>query len=279
MYISLIGGVINIFLDVILIHGFGENLKPMGVEGAAWASLTAQVVMLVLCIVFYLSKTPFELALSPKISPYFREMITIFLNMFIRTLVLNIVFIMANRYANHYGEEELAAYTIGYNIWIFTSFFIDGYSNAGNALAGKFLGENSSDKLKYLGKKLMWINIRISFLLMIIYTISYAYIGSIFNSDETVLNHFNYTFWIIILAQPFNSIAFTFDGIFKGMGRAKELRNTLIQATFFIFIPTLYLSNIINENLLSIWISLSLWMVYRGGSLLYKFKMKSVTSQ
>ncbi|MEC7005804.1 MAG: MATE family efflux transporter, partial [Bacteroidota bacterium] len=79
--------------------------------------------------------------------------------------------------------------------------------------------------------------------------------------------------------QPFNSIAFTFDGIFKGMGRAKELRNTLIQATFFIFIPTLYLSNLINESLLNIWISLSLWMVYRGGSLLYKFKMKSVTPQ
>ena len=279
MYISLIGGVINIFLDVILIHGFGDRLKPMGVEGAAWASLTAQAVMLVLCIVFYLSKTPFGLALNPKISPYFREMITIFLNMFIRTLVLNIVFIMANRYANHYGEEELAAYTIGYNIWIFTSFFIDGYSNAGNALAGKFLGENSSDKLQYLGKKLMWINIRISFLLMIIYTMSYAYVGNIFNSDETVLNHFNYTFWVIIIAQPFNSIAFTFDGIFKGMGRAKELRNTLIQAAFLIFIPTLYLSNLINESLLSIWISLSLWMVYRGGSLLYKFKMKSVTPQ
>ncbi|MEC8514150.1 MAG: MATE family efflux transporter, partial [Bacteroidota bacterium] len=279
MYISLIGGVINIFLDVILIHGFGDSLKPMGVEGAAWASLTAQAVMLVLCIVFYLSRTPFGLALSPKINPYFREMITIFLNMFIRTLVLNIVFIMANRYANHYGEEELAAYTVGYNIWIFTSFFIDGYSNAGNALAGKFLGENSSDKLQYLGKKLMWINIRISFLLMIIYTMSYAYIGNIFNSDETVLNHFNYTFWVIIIAQPFNSIAFTFDGIFKGMGRAKELRNTLIQATFFIFIPTLFLSNLINESLMSIWISLSLWMVYRGGSLLYKFKMKSVTPQ
>ena len=278
MYISIIGGVVNIFLDVILINGYEDILNPMGVEGAAWASLTAQVVMVLLCIVFYLSKTPFGLALNPKISPYFKEMITIFLNMFIRTLVLNIVFIMANRYANHYGEEELAAYTIGYNIWIFTSFFIDGYSNAGNALAGKFLGEKRSNKLQYLGKKLMWINIRISFILMIIYTISYAYIGSIFNSDESVLNYFNHTFWIIIIAQPFNSIAFTFDGIFKGMGRAIELRNTLIQATFLIFIPTLYFLNLIHENLLSIWISLSLWMVYRGGSLLYKFKTKPITA-
>ena len=214
MYISLIGGVINIFLDVILIHGFGDSLKPMGVEGAAWASLTAQVVMLVLCIVFYLSKTPFGLALSPKISPYFKEMITIFLNMFIRTIVLNIVFIMANRYANHYGEEELAAYTIGYNIWIFTSFFIDGYSNAGNALAGKFLGEKNSNKLQYLGKKLMWINIRISFILMIIYTTSYAYIGSIFNSDESVVNHFNHTFWIIRNFTNYRNCLILFMGLF-----------------------------------------------------------------
>ena len=80
---AIIGGVVNIFLDVILINGYEEILNPMGVEGAAWASLTAQVVMVLLCIVFYLSKTPFGLALSPKISPYFKEMITIFLNMFI----------------------------------------------------------------------------------------------------------------------------------------------------------------------------------------------------
>ena len=68
-------------------------------------------------------------------------MLQIFFNMFVRTMVLNLVFLISNRYANSYGSSSLAAYTIAYNIWIFSAFFIDGYSNAGNALAGKFMGE------------------------------------------------------------------------------------------------------------------------------------------
>ena len=68
-------------------------------------------------------------------------------------MVLNLVFIISNRFANGYGSFSLAAYTIAYNIWIFTSFFIDGYANAGNALAGKFLGEKDNNKLKLLGRK------------------------------------------------------------------------------------------------------------------------------
>ena len=187
-------------------------------------------------------------------------------------MVLNVVFILANRFANNYGEEELAAYTIGYNIWIFTSFFIDGYSNAGNALAGKFLGEKNNMKLKLLGNKLMFINIKIAFGLMLCYDFSYNIIGPLFNKNYDVIQVFKNTFWIIIIAQPFNSIAFTFDGIFKGMGKAIELRNTLIQATFLVFIPVLYLSNWIEEGLWGVWLSLSVWMVYRGTSLIYKFR-------
>ena len=47
----------------------------------------------------------------------------------IKEKILNVVFIVSNRFANGYGSNELAAYTIGYNIWIFTSFFIDGFSS------------------------------------------------------------------------------------------------------------------------------------------------------
>ena len=115
---------------------------------------------------------------------------------------------------------------------IFSAFFIDGYSNAGNALAGKYIGEKNNEKLKILGSKLIKINIKISFLLMIFYTLLYPFIGEFFNSNKLVIESFESFFWIVIIAQPLNSIAFTFDGIFKGLGKAVDLRNTLIIGTF-----------------------------------------------
>ncbi len=271
MYISLIGGVTNILLDYVLIIGVDGIIQGMGVEGAAIASLIAQVTMLLLCIVVLIKKTPFNLNLSFKISPFFKEMILIFWNMFLRTLVLNVVFILANRYANKNGDIQLTAYTIGYNIWIFSSFFIDGYSNAGNALAGKFLGAKDNNNLAYLGRKLLKINLIISAGLGLVYLLSYPVIGSLFNENPEVIALFKNTFWIIIIAQPFNSIAFTFDGIFKGLGMAVYLRNTLIIGSLFVFIPILISLDYAGYELKAIWIAMMGWMMFRGGSLYWKF--------
>lgn len=272
MYISLLGGFSNIVLDLILVLGIEHLVSPMGVKGAAWASVYSQLLMVVLCGVFYLKKTPFNFKIDIKISPFFKEMLHIFFNMFVRTMVLNLVFLISNRYANSYGNSSLAAYTIAYNIWIFSAFFIDGYSNAGNALAGKFIGKKNKIKLQLLGKDLLKINIKIAVILMVIYTISYPYIGKLFNPEENVNIIFKSIFWMVIIAQPFNSIAFTFDGIFKGLGRAVDLRNTLIIGTFFFFIPTIYFLDLFIPELITIWIALTLWMIYRGISLLIKFK-------
>jgi len=272
MYVSIIGGVSNILLDYILVLGIDDVIDPMGVKGAAWASVISQIIMILICILIYLQKTPFNFLLNKKLNPYFKEMLFIFINMFIRTMVLNFVFIISNRFANSYGNNSLAAYTIGYNIWIFSAFFIDGYSNAGNALAGKYIGEKNNEKLKSLGSKLIKINIKISFLLMIFYTLLYPFIGEFFNSNKLVIESFESFFWIVIIAQPLNSIAFTFDGIFKGLGKAVDLRNTLIIGTFLFYIPSVYLLDLIYPNLISIWVALSVWMLYRGLSLLLKFK-------
>ena len=107
---------------------------------------------------------------------------------------------------------------------------------------------------------------------MLFYTILYYYIGELFSSKESVNEIFKSVFWIVIFAQPFNSIAFTFDGIFKGLGRAIDLRNTLIIGTFFFFIPTIYILDLFIPEITSIWIALSVWMLYRGISLYFKFK-------
>ena len=271
MVIGLAGGGINILLDFIFVLGIDGILEPMGVAGAAWASVIAQIFMTLLCIIYFYKKTPFTLKLSKKLNPFFNEMLLIFWNMFVRTMVLNVVFILANRYANKNGDIQLAAYTIGYNIWIFSSFFLDGYSNAGNALAGKYLGAGDHNTLRLLGKKLLSINLLISGSLCLIYLLCYPILGPIFNDNPMVISAFEATFWIVIISQPFNSIAFTFDGIFKGLGEAVYLRNTLISGTILIFLPVLLYLDYLEYEIISIWIAMMGWMIYRGGVLLWKF--------
>jgi len=271
MKISLVGGVLNLLLDFVLIHGYQDIIPAMGVVGAAYASLIAQIVMCVLALVFMVRKTPFGLNPTFKINPEFKTTIKLTINMLIRTIALNIAFILALRFANGYGKNELSAYSVGINIWLFSSFFIDGYSNAGNAIAGKLLGEKDMDKLEHLTKFLIKINVLVALGLSLVYLIFSKAIANLYFETSIQPLFFSF-FWIIIISQPVNSIAFSLDGIFKGLGEAKTLRNVLLIGTFLIFIPLLYLLDKMNLQLIGIWIAFFAWMAWRAGSLYYLFK-------
>ncbi|CAG5080748.1 MATE family efflux transporter [Parvicella tangerina] len=266
MYTALIGGVVNIVLDIILVNGW-LFIPPMGVEGVALASVISQFIMVLICLYFLQTKTPFEARLTFPIHFEFKNMLLISGNMLIRTVALNLAFILALRFVSDYGENVIAAYSIGIQIWLFSSYFIDGYSNAGNALSGKLLGSGDKVALKKLVNRLLKINLMVAVFLALCYSLVYNVIGLWFNDSLAVNDHLRSFFWMIIIAQPLNSIAFTMDGIYKGMGKAKLLRNTLIIATFGLFIPVLYFSDYLELGVYSVWIAFISWMAFRGGSL------------
>lgn len=271
MIISLIGGVINLLLDLVLVHGIDNYIPALGVKGAAYASLIAQSVMFLLCIYYLLKKTPFNLNPSLKFNPELRTTLILTINMLIRTVALNATFILALRFANGLGEKILSTYAVGINIWLFSSFFIDGYSNAGNAIAGKLLGKNDINQLKQLGFFLMKANLIIAILLSLLYFIFSPIIASLYFDEEHIKTIFISFFWIIIIAQPVNSIAYSLDGIFKGLGEAKTLRNVLLTGTFLIFIPSLYFFDYLDLGIKGIWFSFLAWMLWRALSLFVIF--------
>ncbi len=276
MTISLVGGAINLLLDLILVNGLW-SIPAYGVEGAAWASVISQLVMTAMCIYFLEAKTPFStVALRKKVNEL-ATMFRLFVNMFVRTIAVSGTFIVALRFANDYElaqEGVLTAYAIGINIWLFSSYFIDGFSNAGNAISGKLLGERNYQKLQLLRTDLVKINGIIAIGLAVVYLCGYWITGVIFSQDLVVRDIFYSFFWIIILMQPFNSIAFTYDGIFKGLGEATILRNTLLIGTFGIFIPILLIYNYFDPSVFAIWTAFAGWMLFRGASLHVMFQRK-----
>ena len=160
------------------------------------------------------------------------------------------------------------------NIWLFFSFFIDGYAGAGNAMAGRLQGERNYPKLWILSKDISKYSVLIACILIAICFVFYNQIGAIFNQDPNVLNIFNAVFWIVLMMQPINTLAYIFDGFFKGMGDAKLLRNNLIFATFLGFLPTLYLTDYFGLNIYGIWISFGVWMFLRSFPLMYIFRKR-----
>ncbi|MBU2995779.1 MATE family efflux transporter [Cellulophaga baltica] len=276
MVIAIVGAVLNVILDYALVYGLTNYIEPMYLEGAAWASLIAQTCMALMAFILLITKTKISLKPQLPFHPELKRLIAMSLNLFVRTLALNTALILAVREATALGDKYIGAHTVAINIWLFSAFFIDGYAGAGNILAGRLLGEKNYKGLNKLLKMILKYALIISAILMALGFVFYQPIGHLFSNDTPVLIIFYSIFYIILIGLPINTIAFIYDGIFKGLGEMKYLRNTLLVATFIGFIPTLFITKYLGLGITGIWIAFTVWMLIRGGSLVYKFKNKFI---
>ncbi|WP_298340978.1 MATE family efflux transporter [uncultured Algibacter sp.] len=272
MIIAIIGSASNIVLDIVLVYGIEGFLAPMHIEGAAYASVIAQILMAGFSAFYLLKKTSIPLKPSFPFNPEIKRFILMILNLFVRTIALNVTLYYASAFATSYGAEYIAAYTIAINLWFLGAFIVDGYASAGNILSGKLFGAKAYTTLIILSNKLIKYGVVIGIILGIIGAIFYYPIGRIFTKEPEVLKAFYNVFWIVLVMQPLCTLAFIFDGIFKGLGKMKYLRNVLLFSTFLVFIPVLFWLDSLNHKLHAIFIAITIWIIARGIPLIIKFR-------
>ena len=272
MIIAIVGTILNIVLDIILVYGVEGFINPMFIQGAAYASLVAQVTMAFLAVILLYKKTNIKLAVKFPFNPKIKSFMQMFGNLVIRTASLNVTLYFCNAFATKYGDEFIAAYTIAINLWFLVAFIIDGYSSAGTILSGKLYGEKSYGVLMKFGNDLTKIGVKIGIIMCIIGFVFYYPLGRIFNNDPVVLEEFYNIFWIVLAMLPLCSIAFIFDGIYKGLGWMKDLRNVLLFSTFIIFVPFVVLFDHYDLELHGIFYAFTLWILSRSIPLIIKFR-------
>ncbi|WP_228236534.1 MATE family efflux transporter [Allomuricauda sp. M10] len=274
MVIAIIGAVLNIGLDFLLVYGVEGWIPAMYLEGAAWASLISQAIMALLAFILLLKKTEISMKLVFPLNKELKRVVFMSLNLFVRAIALNVALILAVREATALGDRFIGAHTIAINLWLFAAFFIDGFAAAGNSMGGKLLGAGDYNGLWTLAKKIVLYGMVVSCILMLCGFVFYHPIGQLFSNDILVLDTFYGIFYIVILGLPMNTLAFVFDGLFKGLGEMKYLRNVLLTATFLGFVPMLYLGKLLGWGFYAIWVAFVIWMLIRGFALLWKFDRK-----
>ncbi|OBQ52011.1 MATE family efflux transporter [Tamlana sp. s12] len=272
MVIAIIGAVSNIILDVVFVYGISGYIPPMHIEGAAYASVIAQILMAGLSAFYILKKTDIPLRPTFPFNPEIKRFIFMILNLFIRTIALNVTLYFASAKATSYGAQYIAAYTIAINLWFLGAFIVDGYASAGNILSGKLFGAKAYHTLLNLSNKLIKYGLVVGIILGLTGALFYYPIGRIFTKEPEVLEAFYQVFWIVLAMQPLCTLAFIFDGIFKGLGKMKYLRNVLLFSTFIVFVPIVFWLDALNYKLHGIFIALTFWIIARGVPLIIKFR-------
>ena len=272
MIIAIAGSVSNIILDIVLVYGIEGIIPALHIEGAAYASVIAQIIMAGLSVYYLLIKTDIPLLVRFPFNPEIKSFALMIVNLFIRTIALNVALYFGTSFATKYGPTYIAAYTIAINLWFLGAFLIDGYASAGNILSGKLYGAKEYKSLIDLSNKLIKYGILIGLTIAIIGGLLYFPIGSVFTDDQNVLNEFYNIFWTVLAMQPLCALAFIFDGVFKGLGKMQYLRNVLLFSTLLVFIPVIIATDNLGYKLYGIFTAFTLWIIARGLPLIIKFR-------
>ena len=209
-------------------------LTPMGIVGVANGTVVAQYTGLtlaigILLIKYHIIHIGLREILAAMKWPEVKRMMSLNGNLFIRSLCFMVVYVGFTSLASTYGDVELAVSSVLMKLFMFFSFFVDGFAYAGEALVGKAYGEGRAD-MKELVRLLFHWSIGVGLLFTAMYAVWGKECLALMTDDADVLTAANsYMGWLI--AMPIvSALAFMWDGIYVGATAGVQIRNAMIWA-------------------------------------------------
>jgi len=260
-YIIIFTTFTNVLLSWMFLHPFA-----MGLKGVALGSVIANTLGFLLCAIVLLKNNEIRKRItSVQIGKsnwlYFGKNS---LDLFGRSFTLTACFFLTTRLASYLGVVPLASHQVMLELWLFSSFFIDGVAITANIKGAKFLAQKNKDALILLTRNLLLISLVIGVSFTFSFWFGKSYILSLFTKDLSVLDQINKVWWLVALSQIPAAIAYIYDGLLFGFGQFRYLRKQMIFAFLFGFMPlAIYAHN--TQSLTFVWASLIGLALYRVG--------------
>ena len=212
---------------------------PAGVVGVAYGTLYAQYSGLLLaCAILLFRYRIVHIRWIEMIQamhgPEIRRMMALNGNLFIRSLCFMIVYVGFTSMASRYGDTELAISSILMKLFMFFSYFVDGFAYAGEALVGKEFGKstvgNQPTHIGQVVRSLFQWSIGVG----LVFTLTYAVWGNecmaLMTNDGGVLSAAHkYMGWLIAMPVV-SALAFMWDGVYIGATAGVAIRNAMVWA-------------------------------------------------
>ena len=209
----------NISLDYLLIFGnFG--FKEMGIEGAAVASLSAEIAVSVFLVIDVIRKRymqTYGLFIFEKINLSIIKILTILSTpVSMEVLIESVRWFIFFLIIEQLGEETLAIATIVFSCYALLLIPVEAFSETISSMVSNLIGQNSKTKIGELVLKTVKLGY-VSVLPMLIATLFFPeYILAIFSTDGTTIESAVTTLMVIVVATiiaiPANIIASAVTG-------------------------------------------------------------------
>ena len=262
MFLAILINLVNVGANYIFVYGFG-----MTSAGVAWGTVIAQYTGFIVGMIIFirlhgaiLKNWDYKAMLQITA---LKRFFMVNKDIMIRTLLLILAFSFFTIRSAKMGDNILAVNTLLLQFLFLFSYFLDGFANAAESLAGKFFGAGNLSALKKFTKYIFIWGTLISIPFSLAYLVAGRYILYILTDNTEVIEHAApFLPWLAVI--PIVSFAaFIWDGIYIGCTATAAMRNTMIVATLLVFLPLNYLLSGPMGNH-GLWLALMVFMLARG---------------
>lgn len=265
MFISIMQNIVNILASLTLVYGFG-----MKIEGVAFGTVIAQyagfIVALSLLLRYY-GRLRNYLVLK---GTFVREAMGRFFNVnrdiFLRTLCLVAVNLYFTSAGARCGAVILSVNTVLMQLYLFFSYFMDGFAYAGEALCGRTYGARNVTAFRETLRHLFFWAAGVTLLYTMVYVFAGQWIVGILTDEPEVLASSHAYLWWVWLIPAAGAVAFIWDGVFIGITATRGmLVSSFVSALLFfaVYNCSLFMlhSSLHNHGL---WLAMVVYLVMRG---------------
>jgi len=233
MVCDLLVNAVNIGLSICLAFGYA-GLPALGFAGVAYGTLVAQWTGFVYATLavwrrygtFFQRPAPAKHPAPSNGS--WRAFFVLNRDLFLRSMCMIAVYIGFTMISARYGDMMLAVGAILMKLLMIFSYFTDGFAYAGEALTGRFIGEDSQDGVRSTIRQTFLWCLGVTALFFLVYGVGGVPLLRLMTSDPSVVEAGREFIPWLLLMPVIGCPAFTWDGIFTGATASKDLRNSTV---------------------------------------------------
>ena len=261
MVISIMQNVVNIMVSLWLVYGL-----DMKVEGVAFGTIIAQYTGLFVAIGlwmhYYRRLLRRGILLVKDCLSDWLSFFRVNRDIFLRTLFLVAVNLYFTSAGARQGAVILAVNTLLMQLFLFFSYFIDGFAYAGEALGGKYWGAQNRPAFREVVNRLfVWGGIMV-FLFTTVYVLGgMPFLRLLTDEPHVVEASRDYVWWAYLIPLA-GVVAFVWDGVFIGITATRGMLMSSCIAAIVFFAGCMLLMGMIGNH--GLWLSMILYLVVRG---------------
>ncbi|WP_448821714.1 MATE family efflux transporter [Cetobacterium sp.] len=274
--IPMINNTISIFLNIFLNYIFIFVLN-LGVFGAGIATTMSRGIVTLIFSFLIIYKKNYCIALTTKDFKINKDICKRLLKVGLPSAgeqgLFRIGMLIFEAMVINLGTLQYAAHKIALTAESFSFNLGFGFSVAGTALVGQYLGAKEYQEAKKAGYLNMFLAISVMTAFGFIFMISPKFVISMFTKDQAIVPMASSALRIVSIAQPILAVSMVLSGALRGAGDTRSVLWITSVGMFFVRIPLTYLFlYIFNFGLNGAWLVMILDLTYRGLACLYRFK-------